>query len=230
MTRSSSAPSTSLFEDGDDLRKLPLHLRKMNLQRPLARRPEGVFVSEFERGEIGQTYSVLHVGWLRARLEASRATISSRQVSALDEDEEPHASGDGAGAGRPALTRHNQENKCTRLTCERVDMLRAEAHARAMPNLDTCVEILRRLIAKGDMNGLPLAERAINEYWEIALEKARKSGLRLVQQDVLAQRNAVLGATRLCSSREQLYRKEAERRIEGESAPCAFKKTVPALS
>jgi ATP-dependent DNA ligase len=42
-----------LVEGDDDLRKLPLHLRKMNLQRLLARRPQGVFVSEFERGEIG---------------------------------------------------------------------------------------------------------------------------------------------------------------------------------
>jgi bifunctional non-homologous end joining protein LigD len=39
--------------DGDDLRKLPLHLRKTNLARLLARRPEGIFVSDFERGEIG---------------------------------------------------------------------------------------------------------------------------------------------------------------------------------
>jgi bifunctional non-homologous end joining protein LigD len=39
--------------DGDDLRKLPLHLRKNNLSRLLARRPEGIFVSEFEQGEIG---------------------------------------------------------------------------------------------------------------------------------------------------------------------------------
>jgi ATP-dependent DNA ligase len=39
--------------DGDDLRKLPLHLRKNNLSRLLARRPEGIFISEFEQGEIG---------------------------------------------------------------------------------------------------------------------------------------------------------------------------------
>ena len=39
--------------DGEDLRKLPLHLRKTNLARLLARRPEGIFVSEFEQGEIG---------------------------------------------------------------------------------------------------------------------------------------------------------------------------------
>ena len=39
--------------DGEDLRKLPLTMRKTNLARLLARRPEGIFVSEFERGEIG---------------------------------------------------------------------------------------------------------------------------------------------------------------------------------
>jgi bifunctional non-homologous end joining protein LigD len=39
--------------DGDDLRKLPLSMRKANLARLLARRPEGIFVSDFEQGEIG---------------------------------------------------------------------------------------------------------------------------------------------------------------------------------
>jgi bifunctional non-homologous end joining protein LigD len=39
--------------DGEDLRKLQLHLRKTNLARLLARRPEGIFVSDFEQGEIG---------------------------------------------------------------------------------------------------------------------------------------------------------------------------------
>ena len=39
--------------DGDDLRKLPLHLRRNNLARLLARRPEGIFVSDYEQGEIG---------------------------------------------------------------------------------------------------------------------------------------------------------------------------------
>jgi bifunctional non-homologous end joining protein LigD len=42
-----------LAEGGDDLRKLPLHLRKTNLERLLVRRPEGNFVNPFERGEIG---------------------------------------------------------------------------------------------------------------------------------------------------------------------------------
>jgi ATP-dependent DNA ligase len=39
--------------DGDDLRRLPLSMRQPNLQRLLARRPDGIFISEFERGEIG---------------------------------------------------------------------------------------------------------------------------------------------------------------------------------
>jgi bifunctional non-homologous end joining protein LigD len=33
--------------EGDDLRKLPLHLRKTNLARLLARRPDGIFIAPF---------------------------------------------------------------------------------------------------------------------------------------------------------------------------------------
>jgi ATP-dependent DNA ligase len=40
-------------EGGDDLRQLPLTMRKTNLERLLARRPEGIFDNPFERGEIG---------------------------------------------------------------------------------------------------------------------------------------------------------------------------------
>ncbi|SDJ07528.1 ATP dependent DNA ligase domain-containing protein [Bradyrhizobium sp. Rc2d] len=42
-----------LVMGGDDLRSLPLHLRKANLQQLLARRPDGISVAPFERGEIG---------------------------------------------------------------------------------------------------------------------------------------------------------------------------------
>ncbi|MBR0875260.1 hypothetical protein JQ633_33210 [Bradyrhizobium tropiciagri] len=62
-----------------------------------------------------------------------------------------------------------------------------------MPHLNTCLTILRRLIAKGDVNGIPLAERAIKEYLEATPEPARRSGLRLIQDDVLIQRDAVIG-------------------------------------
>jgi ATP-dependent DNA ligase len=39
--------------DGDDLRKLPLSLRKTNLAQLLRGRPDGIFVAPFEQGEIG---------------------------------------------------------------------------------------------------------------------------------------------------------------------------------
>ncbi|MGX9431598.1 MULTISPECIES: ATP-dependent DNA ligase [Bradyrhizobium] len=42
-----------LAADGEDLRKLPLSMRKANLERVLARRPEGIFAAPFERGAIG---------------------------------------------------------------------------------------------------------------------------------------------------------------------------------
>jgi bifunctional non-homologous end joining protein LigD len=42
-----------LVEGDDDLRRLPLHLRKTSLERLLARRPDGIFINPFERGEIG---------------------------------------------------------------------------------------------------------------------------------------------------------------------------------
>jgi len=42
-----------LVSDGDDPRKLPLSMRKTNLARLLARRVGGIFLSDFEQGEIG---------------------------------------------------------------------------------------------------------------------------------------------------------------------------------
>jgi ATP-dependent DNA ligase len=39
--------------DGEDLRRLPLTMRKTNLARLLARRADGIFVAPFEQGEIG---------------------------------------------------------------------------------------------------------------------------------------------------------------------------------
>ena len=42
-----------LAYDGDDLSRLPLHLRKTNLAQLLRRRAEGIFIAPFEQGEIG---------------------------------------------------------------------------------------------------------------------------------------------------------------------------------
>ena len=38
--------------DGEDVRKLPLSMRKANLSRLLARRVDGIFLSDFEQGEM----------------------------------------------------------------------------------------------------------------------------------------------------------------------------------
>jgi ATP-dependent DNA ligase len=42
-----------LAGDGDDLRRLPLSMRKTTLARLLARRTDGIFPAPFEQGEIG---------------------------------------------------------------------------------------------------------------------------------------------------------------------------------
>jgi hypothetical protein len=74
-----------------------------------------------------------------------------------------------------------------------------------MPHLEACLGILRRLIAKGDLDSIPLAERAVDEYRNATFPGARKSGLRLVQQDVLAQQNAVLGDRRAFAEMVNTY-------------------------
>jgi bifunctional non-homologous end joining protein LigD len=42
-----------LVSEAEDLRKLPLSMRKTNLARLVARRVDGIFLSDFEQGEIG---------------------------------------------------------------------------------------------------------------------------------------------------------------------------------
>jgi ATP-dependent DNA ligase len=41
-----------LAGDGDDMRPLPLSMRKANLARLLARRSDGIFIATFEQGEV----------------------------------------------------------------------------------------------------------------------------------------------------------------------------------
>ena len=57
MAASTSSASLYAFDimvlDGDDLRRLPLSMRKTNLARLLVRRPDGIFAAPFEQGEIG---------------------------------------------------------------------------------------------------------------------------------------------------------------------------------
>ncbi len=48
-----SVTSSPTVADGEDVRNLPLTLRKTNLSRLFARRVYGIFLSNFEQGEIG---------------------------------------------------------------------------------------------------------------------------------------------------------------------------------
>jgi hypothetical protein len=60
-----------------------------------------------------------------------------------------------------------------------------------MGHIDTCLGTLRLLIGAGDMNGIPLAEAAIEEYWAATPIKARKSGLLYIQQILHDRRDAL---------------------------------------
>ena len=69
---------------------LPLTMRKANLARLLARRVDGIFLSDFEQGEMALTVPPrLSDGAGGHGLEASREPISRRPVPALGQGQEP---------------------------------------------------------------------------------------------------------------------------------------------
>ena len=83
-----------LVSDGEDLRKLPLSMRKTNLARLLARRgrhPPGDVRTGRDRA--GPVSARLLDGTGGAGLEAPREPLPRRQVRPLDQGEEPAASG-----------------------------------------------------------------------------------------------------------------------------------------
>jgi hypothetical protein len=86
--------------DGEDLRQLPLSLRKTNLARLLARRPDGIFVAPYEQGEISP--DLFRAACTRSRrpgVETTRSALSRRSFAGLDQGQEPEASRDGARDG-----------------------------------------------------------------------------------------------------------------------------------
>ena len=83
-------PFDILALDGEDLRGLPLSMRKTNLPRLLARRPDGIFVASFEQREIGPDL-------FRAACDMGlEGLVSKRRHRPY---EEPAASGDEPGDG-----------------------------------------------------------------------------------------------------------------------------------
>jgi len=78
--------------DGDDLRKLPLHLRKTNLARLLARRADGINLATGEIGPDPIPRRLQHEAG-RSRVEAARQPLSSRHAERLDQEQEPGTPG-----------------------------------------------------------------------------------------------------------------------------------------
>jgi bifunctional non-homologous end joining protein LigD len=78
---------------GDDLRALPLHLRKANFAQLLAPRPDGITMAPFERGEIGPDLSARPAAWSgKPRLQAPRPAVSRRPAEELAQGEGPQLS------------------------------------------------------------------------------------------------------------------------------------------
>ena len=61
------------------------------------------------------------------------------------------------------------------------------------------------MIAAGDTNSIPLAEKAIAEYWEGTPPRARKSGLLYMRQILHEQRDALSRESRDVADRVDAY-------------------------
>ncbi|BAL08514.1 MULTISPECIES: ATP-dependent DNA ligase [Bradyrhizobium] len=82
---------------GEDLRQLPLTMRKTNLSRLLRGRPDGIFIAPFEGERLGRTFSRQPVAWAsRPGLETPRPALWRRPLERLDQVEEPDQSGNDA--------------------------------------------------------------------------------------------------------------------------------------
>ena len=89
ITRASIFSSFPMALDGDDQRRLPLSMRKTNLARLLARRPDGIFVAPFEQGEIGPD---LFRCWLCRGTKTRRSSLCAPEfVTLINEALTAHA-------------------------------------------------------------------------------------------------------------------------------------------
>jgi hypothetical protein len=122
--------------DGEDLRGLPLSLRKTKLARLLARRPDGVFVAPFEQGEIGPDLfrAACNMGLERIGIEAAGSALSGWTIEALDQGEEPEASCDEPGDAGIRLSAASITSSC------RVLLRVNPATLRDFRSSDTCFD------------------------------------------------------------------------------------------
>jgi len=90
-----------LVSDGEDLRKLPLTMRKTNLARLLARRVDGIHSGAVRagRGRAGPVSPCLPDGTGGAGVEAPRQSVPRWPVRSLGQGQEPGAYGIQPGDG-----------------------------------------------------------------------------------------------------------------------------------
>jgi bifunctional non-homologous end joining protein LigD len=96
--------------DGDDLRKLPLHLRKNNLARLLARRADGIHLAPFEQGRdrTRPIQSCLQHDAGGSGLKATGQPLSGGSFARLNQSEESKVALDESRQGRFLLAVRRQ--------------------------------------------------------------------------------------------------------------------------
>ena len=95
------------MSDGEDLRGLPLSMRKASLSRLLARRVDGIFLSDFEQGEIGpDLFRHACLMGLEGMVSKHRESLyRGGRFRSLDQGQEPGASSVRPRAGSVRLGR-----------------------------------------------------------------------------------------------------------------------------
>jgi hypothetical protein len=83
-----------------------------------------------------------------------------------------------------------------------------------MVHFDKCLDSLQRLIAEAHADGVPTAQRAIDDYLEAVPPPAQKEGLQSVQQVVQTHRDAATGVHRSFADIVNDYIEEKMRAFE----------------
>ena len=90
-----------LMSAGDDLRPLPLHLRKNHLAKMLRRRVDGIILNNFEQGEIGSDLSrhACLMGLEGIVSKPKDHPYRAGSIQALDQGEKPNVTCDEPAGG-----------------------------------------------------------------------------------------------------------------------------------
>jgi DNA-binding CsgD family transcriptional regulator len=150
-----------LVSDGDDIRKLPLSMRKTSLARLLARRVDGIFLSDFEQGEIGPEL------FRHACLMGLEGLVSKRAEGANDFLTKPVASNVILEAIERALAHH----KFTRGLRSERDIVQARLAALTPREREVFELVIRGNTNKQIGRALSCTERTVKAHRHKVMEK-----------------------------------------------------------